>query len=72
MLSLTLGLAIAACAVAVTNAYLIRSLPYPAGERVYRVMCHPGLGTANLSRLDWTAVNDVVEFPIVRPAERFK
>jgi predicted permease len=71
VLSLTLGLAIAACAVAVTNAYLIRSLPYPAGERVYHVMYAPPgpWEPTNLSRLDWTTVNDVVEFPIVSAAE---
>ena len=71
VLSLTLGLAIAACSVAVTNAYLIRSLPYPAGERVYHVMYAP-VGPwepANLSRLDWATVGDVIEFPIVSAAE---
>ena len=71
MLSLTLGLAIAACAVAVTNAYLIRSLPYPAADRVHHVMYAPPgpWEPANLSRLDWATVGDVVEFPIMSSAD---
>ena len=39
--SLVLGLTLAASAIAVANAYLIRSLPYPAADRLYHVRYAP-------------------------------
>lgn len=36
--SLAIGLALAASTLATVNAYLIRSLPYPAAHRVYHLM----------------------------------
>ena len=39
--SLALGLALATSTAAVVNAYLIRSLPYPASDRLYHVMYAP-------------------------------
>src|SRR5436853_3571489 len=36
--SLVLGLALTAATMAVVNAYLIRTLPYPAAHRLYRVI----------------------------------
>src|SRR5438132_457059 len=39
--SLALGFTLASSTIAVVNAYLIRSLPYPAAERLYHVMYAP-------------------------------
>src|SRR4030095_15705585 len=65
--SLVLGLVLAASAIAVANASLTRSLAYPAANRLYHVMYAPpgpwepgGMGS-----LDWKAVSDVGEFPIL-------
>ena len=73
VLSLALGLAIAACAVAVTNAYLLQPLPYPAGDRVYHVMYAPPgpWEPNNLHRFDWASARDLIEFPLVTAADTF-
>ena len=39
VLSLALGLAVTASTLAVVNSYLIRSLPYPASDRLYAASC---------------------------------
>lgn len=64
--SLAVGFALAASTFAVLNAYLIRSLPYPAAERLYRVQYAPPgpWEPRGMSSLDWASVSDVVEFPI--------
>jgi predicted permease len=69
--SLVLGLTLAACAVAVTNAYLIRSLPYPSSSRLYHVMYAPPgpYEPGGLSALDWRSVSDVVEMPVTTTSE---
>src|SRR5688572_3473856 len=69
--SLVLGLTLAATTVAVANAYLIRSLPYPESKRLYHVMYAPPgpFEPGGLSALDWTSVRDVVEFPITTSGE---
>jgi predicted permease len=68
--SLTLGLTITASAVAVMNAYLRRPLPYPFSDRVFHVMYAPPgpWEPNNLQELDWSAVGDVIEYPLVSGA----
>lgn len=69
--SLVLGLTLAVCAVAVANAYLLRSLPYPSASRLYHVMYAPPgpYEPGGLSAMDWSSVSDVVEFPITSTSE---
>lgn len=73
--SLALGLAITASTLVVVNAYVIRSLPYPAADRLYAVMyTAPVSGArepAGMSALDWTSLRDVVEFPATSLGETF-
>ena len=73
VLSLALGFALTAPTVAVLNAYLIQSLPYPAADRLYRVRYAPPgpWEPRGMSSLDWTSVADVVEFPITAQNETF-
>jgi putative ABC transport system permease protein len=64
----TLGVAVAlqTAVVAVVNAYVVRSLPYPDADRLYNVMYaqRPASPPEGLSSLDWTTLSDVVEHPI--------
>jgi predicted permease len=73
VLSLGLAVALLAATGAVVNAYLIRSLPYPEADRLYHVMYAPPgpWEPANLSALDWTALDDVVEHVITTTSETF-
>jgi predicted permease len=66
ILTLSLGIALAASTMAIVNAYLVRSLPYPAADRLYRVTwSRPGEDQpTGLSDLPWESVSDVVEHPI--------
>jgi predicted permease len=72
-LSLALGLALTTSTVSIVNAYLIRSLPYPASDRLYHVMYAPPgpWEPAGMTALDWASVADVVEFPISASGESF-
>jgi putative ABC transport system permease protein len=69
--SLVLGLTLAAVTLAVTNAYLVRSLPYPAADRLYHVLYAPPgpFEPGGLSAMDWSSVADVVEHPITAAGE---
>ena len=71
IVSLALGLALTTTTVSVVNAYLIRSLPYPEADRLYHVMyAPPGPWEPHgMTGLDWTSVEDVVEFPIAASGE---
>jgi predicted permease len=71
--SLAVGLALATSTVSVVNAYLIRSLPYPAADRLYHVRYAPPgpWEPRGMSGFDWTSVQDVVEFPIASGGESF-
>jgi predicted permease len=73
IVSLTLGFAITASAVAVMNAYLRRPLPYPFSDRVFHVMYAPPgpWEPNNLQQLDWSAARDLIEYPLVSSAETF-
>lgn len=61
--TLALGLALVATTLAVVNAYLLRSMPYPAAERLYRVIyAPPGVpNPGGMQLLDWQALDDIVE-----------
>ena len=69
--SLVLGLSLAAATVAVTNAYLVRSLPYPESQRLYHVMYAPPgpFEPGGLSAIDWASVSDVIEHPVTASGE---
>lgn len=71
--SLALGLALATSTVSVVNAYLIRSLPYPESDRLYHVRYAPPgpWEPYGMTGLDWTSVEDVVEFPIAASGEPY-
>lgn len=71
--SLALGFALTAATVAVVNAYLIRSVPYPAADRLYHVMYAPPgpWEPRGMSALDWSSLVDVVEFPITSLGDTF-
>ena len=73
VLSLALGVTLIASTIAVVNAYLIRSLPYPARDRVYMVRYAPPgpWEPRGMTALDWTSVEDVVEFPIISAGDTF-
>jgi predicted permease len=64
--TLALGITLEASVIAVVNAYLIRSLPYPAARRLYNVRySRPGeYPPTGLAELEWDAVGDVVEQPV--------
>ena len=64
-LSLALGFALTATVVSVVNAYLVRSLPYPAVDRLYHLRYAPPgpWEPRGMTGLDWTSVQDVVEYP---------
>jgi putative ABC transport system permease protein len=71
--TLALGFALTTSTVAVVNAYLIRSLPYAAAERLYHVRYAPPgpWEPRGMSGLDWNSVDEVVEFPITAQSETF-
>src|SRR5262245_51668450 len=72
-LSLAFGFALTATTMAVVNAYLLRSLPYPAANRLYQVQ-YAEMGTpepAGMSGIDWTSLQDVVELPMASVGEVF-
>jgi putative ABC transport system permease protein len=66
LLTLTFGIALAIVVLSVVNAYLVRSLPYPAADRLYSVIyAQQGEDQPDdLETLDWPSLADVVEHPI--------
>jgi len=64
--ALSIGVALETVVISVVNAYLVRSLPYPAADRLYRVSYgSPGQSPpSGLESLDWQSLSDVVEHPI--------
>ncbi len=72
-LSLALGLALTTTMVSVVNAYLIRTLPYPSVERLYHLRYAPPgpWEPSGMTGLDWSSVEDVVEYPIAASADTF-
>ncbi len=72
-LSLALGLALTATTVSVVNAYLVRRLPYAAAARLYHVRYAPPgpWEPSGMTALDWSSVQDVVEYPISAAGDTF-
>lgn len=66
VVTLSAGLTLCVTVLTVVNAYVIRALPYPAADRLYRVdYAVPGQSSPRgLDTLDWASLNDVIEFPI--------
>jgi len=73
VLSLGLGFALAACTLAVLNAYLIRGMPFPAADRLYHVAwAQQGQPEPDGVRsIDWTVLADVVEHVDASAPARF-
>jgi predicted permease len=71
--SLAVGFVLIAATLAVVNAYLLTSLPYPQADRLYHVRYAPSgpWEPRGLSGLDWSTVQDVVEFPITSSGETY-
>jgi putative ABC transport system permease protein len=61
--SLALGLALTASTLSITNSYVVRAMPFPHSERLYRALYDaPGQPEpSGLERVDWSALGDVVE-----------
>ena len=62
VLTLALGLALTASTLAIVNAYLLRSLPYPTAERIYHLRYAP-VGPwepRGMTGIDWKSLEDVV------------
>jgi putative ABC transport system permease protein len=61
--TLAAAVALETTTLSVVNAYLVRSLPYPAAERLYRIAWSaPGEPEPrNLEQADWRALSDVAE-----------
>jgi putative ABC transport system permease protein len=64
--TLALGMTLCAAVLLVLNAYLFKSLPYPAAQRLYAVRYGvPGQEQPeNMESLDWRSLNDVIEHPV--------
>ena len=60
--SLAVGLALTASTLAILNAYLLRSLPYPTAQRLYHLMYAPPgpYEPRGMTAIDWTSLEDVV------------
>jgi putative ABC transport system permease protein len=71
--SLSLGFALIASTTAVVNAYLIRSLPYPAADRLYHVSyARPGQPEPRgMALIDWRSLDEVVDVADTSASTRF-
>jgi putative ABC transport system permease protein len=60
--SLAIGLALAVATLAIVNAYLLRSLPYPTAQQVYHLRYAPPgpYEPRGMSSIDWKSLEDVV------------
>lgn len=65
VITLSAGLTLAVTVLTIVNAYVIRALPYPAADRLYRVdYAVPGqTSPRGLDTLDWASLDDVIEVP---------
>jgi putative ABC transport system permease protein len=63
ILSLALGVALTASTLSITNSYVVRAMPFPNSERLYRTLYDsPGQPEPRgLERVDWKSLGDVVE-----------
>jgi predicted permease len=71
--SLAIGLALTATTLAIVNAYLLRSLPYPTAERIYHLRYAP-VGPwepRGMTGIDWKSLEDVVADSITSSGATF-
>src|SRR5690349_13488501 len=63
IISLALGVALTASTLSVMNSYVVREMPFPKSEQLYRVLYDsPGQPEPrDLERVDWKSLSDVVE-----------
>jgi hypothetical protein len=73
LVSLGLGLALVTITLAITNAYLLRALPYPEGTRLYHVRYAPPgpYEPRGMTALDWKSVSDVVDATITTAGDAY-
>ncbi len=73
MTTLAAGIGLAVAAMVVMNAYLVRSLPYPAADRLHRVTySRPGEDQPRgMAELPWESIADVVEHPVAWDLDKF-
>jgi putative ABC transport system permease protein len=73
IVSLGVGLALATTTLAITNAYLLRSLPYPDGKRLHHVMYAPPgpYEPRGMTAIDWNGLNDVVDATVISGGESY-
>lgn len=73
IVTLGLGLTLSVAVLAILNAYLIRSLPYPAASRMYSVRYAPPgeQSPRGMEALDWRALEDVIEHPVAWDLDMF-
>ena len=64
--TLTVGLALCVTVAVMVNAYLVRGLPYPEADRLFNVSYSAPTSPfpAGMEKLDWRALNDVLELAI--------
>jgi len=64
--TLAVGIALETTILSTVNAYLLRSLPYPAADRLYQIAYGPrGAPTPDgLEALDWRSLSNVIEYGI--------
>ena len=65
------GLALATAILAVVNVYMLRGLPYPEADRLYRVDYGPFPWPEGMDTLDWSSLNDTVELTIAWDLDGF-
>lgn len=73
VLSLAVGLALTASTMAVVNAYLLRSLPYPTADRLYHLRYAP-VGPwepRGMTDIDWKSLEDVVADTVTSSSATF-
>ncbi len=63
IISLALGVALTASTLSIMNSYVVRAMPFPKSERLYRTLYDsPGQPEPRgLKRIDWKSLADVVE-----------
>ena len=67
VLTLGIGFGLAAAVLAIANAYLLSSMPYAGGERLYHVMYEPPgpHEPRGMSEIDWQSLRGIVDATVV-------
>jgi putative ABC transport system permease protein len=73
IVSLASGVALTASTLAVMNSYVVRAMPFPASERLYRALYHSPAQPEprGIERVDWKLLTDVVEVADYSGLRRF-